>query len=581
MVRVKTFISIAIPGFYVFFIVPFDLLRVNYYELNGEFKVFIFFLLLLILWISIAAWLVIRKNVVSENLQYLFLAAFFTFFAFDVLTPTTLNELTGDDEQTSVREPIRFLLLESNLVIFLILGYFFILRKKLLISFATLTAGLFLFFFTTSTLSFFISNTIGNESKINLDQTDDANEFLPNIYHIVLDAYSSNVFLETIGDEGLSKDFADFTFYEMNRSNYEHTNMSTASFLQGKMFDHTDTVESFINSGRRENYLKNLISLGYRLSFYDHGRNWALPESTFVINASEINPPSGFFSTQELIVLDFWFLRLTPTFLQKNVYQESGGVASKFLTSSKIENLNSEDRRTYDGKLLLEQLIKDESNRKSNGELIFVHSYLTHGPYVFDKDCEIKQVQDENYYLDQVRCANSVIIDFLENLKRLNRFSNSIVIIHSDHGSWEIGSNDNPLSEEDKKLLAVTNLRSQPGDFVDNQSKALLLIKLPSSSDFEGSPLKISKARTQLIDVVPTIMFEVNKPELFSYQGIPIQSGIPQSRNQIISMGFKQVISDGSTVTMGNDYPELDFIYYELDENNKYKFLGSRYAKWN
>ena len=47
------------------------------------------------------------------------------------------------------------------------------------------------------------------------------------------------------------------------------------------------------------------------------------------------------------------------------------------------------------------------------------------------------------------------------------------------------------------------NLRKLPAHYIFNQSKSLLLLKKPNQ--FSDLPIKINYAKTQLIDIYPTI----------------------------------------------------------------------------
>lgn len=579
MEKYRGFLAFMLPGLYVFLAVPVDLINTNYYELDRQIPLFFVFFVLITLWTVIGYWIIFKKSLYSIQYQYVFLSIFALFFTFDVLTPTTLTELTGDEEQGLVREPIKYLLVESNVLFLLAVIYLIFNNLKKFISFAYLTFSFFLIIFSTQTSLVFFSKIMDSDVSQSKIVTEVSAKNLPNIYHIVLDAYSSNAFIKTIQMDNFEYGFNDFIFYEKNRSNYEHSNMSTASFMQGKMFSHAGTVEDFIYDGKNNTYLNQLKSLGYRISFYGHGRSWAPEISDYVISAQELAPPSRWFSAQELIVLDFWILRLSPTFLQKKVYSDSQGIASKILSSSSIDQLNSEDRRTYDGKLLLEKMIFDERDRKSQGEVVFIHSYITHGPYIFSENCDLKVTQDDNYYFDQVRCTNSVLNNFTSNLKELKNYYNSLIIIHSDHGTWEIGNTEYNLNENDLDLLASTNLRGQPGQYVDNQTRALLLVKFPSENGDLSQEFKVSNDLAQLFDVAPTIMFEVER-KLADSEGSPLQLGILETRNQKVSMGFKQLISDNETVSMGDENPQLDFIEYVITSGSNYEYKGKRLAIW-
>jgi hypothetical protein len=117
----------------------------------------------------------------------------------------------------------------------------------------------------------------------------------------------------------------------------------------------------------------------------------------------------------------------------------------------------------------------------------------------------------------------NLIVDFLNELKRLGRYENSTIIIHSDTGHGSLGfikKEDGQLSgscdqfkgspsdiiinisEDQVESSLVKEIMRRPTDFTIARIMSMLMIKPPNNTN---NQLEISEKLTQLIDIVPTL----------------------------------------------------------------------------
>lgn len=82
-----------------------------------------------------------------------------------------------------------------------------------------------------------------------------------------------------------------------------------------------------------------------------------------------------------------------------------------------------------------EQLKQISKNK--NKTFVFGHFILPHPPYLLDKNCKKKSLNQVRYtslhkgYIDQIQCTNKLILDFLQHTNK-----NDVIILQSDEGPF-------------------------------------------------------------------------------------------------------------------------------------------------
>jgi hypothetical protein len=146
------------------------------------------------------------------------------------------------------------------------------------------------------------------------------------------------------------------------------------------------------------------------------------------------------------------------------------------------------------------ELLKEEENLPDRGRYTFVHLLTTHSPYVLEPDCsynisgwDISRTSRDGSY----QCALQLISQFVETLKKLNRYDNSLVVIQADHGNGVFINGERlqgtPVVDDKTKKL-----------WDQRRVKALLLIKPPGKNGKDN--FEVSQSETMLVDLFPTIM---------------------------------------------------------------------------
>jgi hypothetical protein len=303
----------------------------------------------------------------------------------------------------------------------------------------------------------------------------------PNIYQFVFDGYSSLLFAQTADLTNLSDNLRGFTFFRRNMSNYVVTDVSVPSFITGRLFK-GGSLKDFQLQAKSGGLRYELQKLGYEISIYapDRSRLWTYDAASHIYTSKEMNIGS-----------DPWFrlvqttaVRVAPEILK----QESLVLANYILFGEKADYSIYKSQSVP----LVERLIEDESGRPGRGQYVYAHLILPHAPYLWDGNCTLRQQTD---IFEQTLCANKLIKDFIDKLKQLGRYDESLILIQSDHGWHQIH----------RTLLFTTphveNDRYDTEEF-SRRLHSLLLIKPPIAGP---APLFVSEEVSQLVDIPATV----------------------------------------------------------------------------
>lgn len=310
----------------------------------------------------------------------------------------------------------------------------------------------------------------------------------PNIYHIVMDEYQTEMFELTL-DYDLETALAGFTFYPLARTPYGRTEMSMASILGAEDYAYRSTPREFVEESLRgqDSSLEVLRRAGYETTGYSHLASLYGSPSPFdeaLLHSDIVDVEPGSDSSELLNSL--WLYSNTPSqlsqrFLRQDEYSALAG-----------DNLLPDEAPPISA-WSMEEVVDREESLADSGRYSLVHLILPHFPYVLSPSCAYEEGL-ETSPLEQSACANSLMTSLIEELKRIDRFDASVVVIHGDHGArfQREGDDLRPLEQ---------NFAGE--DWNNARSKALLLIKPAGSA--ADSPLVRSEFPALLTDIMPTV----------------------------------------------------------------------------
>jgi hypothetical protein len=135
-------------------------------------------------------------------------------------------------------------------------------------------------------------------------------------------------------------------------------------------------------------------------------------------------------------------------------------------------------------------------NTGQRGEYYFAHLMLPHSPYVFNPECRVRPAADwlvqdsrpdvdtlqtraQRYrlYYEQVLCTNRIVGNFLDAIEQNLALSDTVVIIHGDHGSR--------ISLRDPEMWAGTGYGEE--DFRRDWHATFFAVRIPGKSGGRSS----------------------------------------------------------------------------------------------
>ena len=265
----------------------------------------------------------------------------------------------------------------------------------------------------------------------------------PDIYHIVLDEYTSDKVLL----EDFQFDNSEFTDYLINSnffipsnplSNYPATEPFMSSTLNMKYLD-VRNLEKYdrLETEKRisDNFvMKFLKQNGYTVIIPYSGYG---PDDRFY--ESDVNPCSDVLVLKSRFLTELSRTTILNYFVEKQIENERRHI--QLCTLSELQNIGEKhDEPVY----------------------VFAHLFIPHPPYLFDKDGNpvtpqsnklrgLQGWQDVDGYLNEIQFINKKMMNIMTKI--LSESDESIIIIQGDTGSGILNNPD--ISDYMKKRLSI------------------------------------------------------------------------------------------------------------------------------
>lgn len=316
----------------------------------------------------------------------------------------------------------------------------------------------------------------------------------PNIYHIVLDGFQSDIFTSILTDE-IRSEFDGFTYFPEASAVYSLTTWSVPSILLGETYDfsmsHVEYQDKAFNS--ESSILYGLKQAGYQNTAYTrklYPFKFKYFDLTIPHSENLVDSPSF-----EREFISMWTYRFLPEAATRGLTRYG-----LLIESADIENLKRNtflpDSAPQESYISFQKYLKGEKSRAGFGQYHFLHLLLPHDPYVFDLNCFVSKDADT---ISQSQCAAHMMVEFINELKNLDRYNRSLIIIHGDHGD--------KFKSIDGRLQAI----------MYRSHRTLLLVK--PGSDGPVNNMVISNSEVTLLDIAPTILASAKQQTPMSMEG--------------------------------------------------------------
>jgi hypothetical protein len=316
-----------------------------------------------------------------------------------------------------------------------------------------------------------------------------------NVIHVILDGFQSDFFYEIIDQKGgyYYEALDGFTFFKETTGSFPTTYMSVPAILSGQNYKNDIPMEEFVKRILNGKTIWNVMyDNGYEVDLvypnetkYFQGRfstAYCLPTPYKVSKHHYARSKSA-------LILDLVLFRYFPHFIKKVVYNNQSWLIQRL-----VSHENYLQFIPLSNKAFLEDLIANMSANRKKPVYKYVHLNTTHVPVVINADCEyagkVLQTCPENLKI-QCKCALDDFIEFLEKIKSLRIYDNSLIILQADTGAGAGVDIWNTHKEVNEHYIAN----------VVGSALPLMAIKPPH----DKGPLKISKAQVMLTDTPATI----------------------------------------------------------------------------
>jgi hypothetical protein len=302
---------------------------------------------------------------------------------------------------------------------------------------------------------------------------------LPNVYILLLDAYQTDLFEEVLTPEIRAK-MGGFIYFPNNAAVLQTTVMSLPAIFSGEYYSLKEPQQSYVDkSFTKMNSIIYMLKLrGYSIHSY------TVSDILLTTNMSKFDAVNVYELNQSMLeqfsiprgLWELWIYRNLPLFVSEYVLgPELVERISGFNVRMIYANISA-----YYG--FLNYLADEEKYLPSTNRFTFLYLPFPHGPNIFNDDCSITEYGEDVSTVTQARCSYDFIKKFIDTLKGLNRFQDSLIIVCADHGS---------------------TYKSEEKGFLWPISRALLLVKPSGVSDEKD--MITSDFESSVLDIAPTI----------------------------------------------------------------------------
>ncbi len=350
-----------------------------------------------------------------------------------------------------------------------------------------------------------------------------------NLIMVILDSFQTDVFNEIIRENpDMAGDLDGFTYYRNALGGYPATELSVALMLTGKFYDNSLSFEQW----KKEAYMSASIprvlkSAGWQVDIYPD-----VSYSLFYSDQIASNFIKGVPFAEKVMdiakVYDINLFRCLPHFLKPFVYNDQGwllqGSCRRVIHGGKARRIHTM-RVTRPGSLkklrnrvlfsrkayrlspvirFFDQMLSDSSKADTQGTFKLYHLMIPHIPLLLDENFNFKKMAvNRDNYKAYATAAVKLMIIFLDRLKELGIYDDSLIVIVGDHGAG--GQEQEFVIQPDMPAAATTRV-------VRDRSRIsalpLILYKPPVSH----GGLKISDAPVSHGDLPATVFSDLGLP---------------------------------------------------------------------
>lgn len=389
-----------------------------------------------------------------------------------------------------------------------------------------------------SPLDFFKNYYVGRESLLDFSRD-------KNVVVIVLDEFQSDIFAEAVLPQaGYRSHFAGFTYFPDTVSGFNYTEFAIPAILTGKIYDNGTSRDAFLRDAYLENSLPAVLKrAGYSVQLYPwHGfANESIYYHEDVASNFKQRPrPLSEKLLDVARLVDLGIFRSLPQYAKRLVHEHATLQLAELYSlmlapdpspPSAQDSTPEADYAELGPNFTLDfffqgkamgHAVPDGLVTASGTRPVFKFYHLAglHVPVRMDRDFTAGHYDYTRANFSQQAEAYAKIMGaFLDELRRLNLYDNSMIIILGDHGSGRApGLRTNPTSPERTDVLNRTAVRN---NFQRDKARGIPLLLVKRFG--EKGDLRTSRVPASLIDIPATVLAELDlrRPPVEAVAGRP------------------------------------------------------------
>lgn len=307
-----------------------------------------------------------------------------------------------------------------------------------------------------------------------------------NVIVFILDTYD-NKYLDGVLEQwpDALADYTGFTRYRNSSGSMIPTRYALSSLLTGEKLDETDSEysNSLIRGWYAEKgFVDEVNDLGYSAGIYSNDTpNGMTALSQKTVNIHSMPAFTGNFLDTVGVLGKCALYRDLPWLLKPAFWFNTDDINNAVMphdsTDLSTRPYLYDDAQYYQDLKAAGLSIDDEGEK---GNFRFIHLLGSHYPIVNDEHAN-KVGEGNTTQLQQSRGALEIVAEYLRQLKELDVYDQSTIVVTADHGEWYLAPD------------------------IDGPTSPILLVK-PASEDTSNTPCQVSEVPTGHVDLWATLV---------------------------------------------------------------------------
>ena len=331
-----------------------------------------------------------------------------------------------------------------------------------------------------------------------------------NVFVFILDRFDGEFFDTIYESEGeFLEPLKDFTYFNNATCQFAHTDMAIPYMLTGVDWTEGMDAEMYKDFAFRQSDVLELIRQeGYNLAIYSDLELIGNDEAKMFLNYSEnVERKCDVKSTIDFMTKCSKY-SISPI-ITKSYYEYYSGDIDNMIVNTDIWNI-SDDLPFYYS--LIQNGLSLNEIENSKGTVHFYHMNGAHPP--FDTTEDLRRVGDfETGGVSQSKGALNIVYEYMEQLKALGKYDDSLIIITADHG------------------IQMDNEEIKKNGKADRTSIPIVLVK--NAYEY-NEMLKVNGAPISQAELLPTIISAIGiEPSQYGRTFSEVQENEKRERSYI------------------------------------------------